>query len=796
MILFGPFSFRRKRTAPVSTLRDDSLLRHIGDALADRNVLVRLCVCLFAMAVLLFAVEAWRTPFTYRLGDYQPHGVLAPVPFKRINRFETDRAKALAEDQVPFVFRLEPIAPKRLLDSFRADLEEIARAETLESVRSSTRSAFGLWTEADRPMDDMPPEMQEQEFKKLRAALFTGRPMDPMAAEEFIARPEDMSDRLVQLAGEAEKFLEPLQRYGIVDPFELSRNKIRADQSLAILKPPDDLPSREAAFKDAVAPSEVLLTSLLQSDGTLGRSWPQYPRLLAINGPFERWLAANHNLLVSLRFDPLLTQQARREARLKIANVTDPYNQGDVLVPPGQRIDEAALDVLRDEYNQVEEQVSLRNRGLRIATVFVLIFVLTVLNGYYLVANEPRLVERLSGLAVYLGAIVLAVGLGRVLSFDPWRAEIIPLMVTVMILAIAYNQDLAALTAFTLSLLLTLSSVADTGEFVVLMSVAATAIVPLSRVRSRSSLIKIGFWCGVVYFLVTYGTAVIKTQSLDLLWRDQNLLLHALRGAGWCLASGYIVAGSLPFIEATFGIVTDISLLELSHVSHPLLQELVRRAPGTYNHSITVATLAEAAAERIGANGLLVRVGAYFHDIGKMLKPGYFIENMLEGSSSKHERLNPAMSTLIIIGHVKDGVDLAEQHNLPKPIIDFIEQHHGTTLVQYFYHAASKAAEDHPDRIEVEESSFRYPGPKPQSRESGVMMLADAVESASRTLSEPTPKRIESLVRAITMDKLLDGQFEESTLTLSEINLIQESLTKSLISIFHTRIKYPEQRAG
>ena len=193
---------------------------------------------------------------------------------------------------------------------------------------------------------------------------------------------------------------------------------------------------------------------------------------------------------------------------------------------------------------------------------------------------------------------------------------------------------------------------------------------------------------------------------------------------------------------------------------------------------------------------MLVRVGAYFHDIGKMLKPSYFIENLLEGSSSKHLNLNPAMSTLVIIGHVKDGVDLAEQHSLPRPIIDFIEQHHGTTLVQYFYHAASKAAEDHPDRIEVEESSFRYPGPKPQSRESGVMMLADAIESASRTLSEPTPKRIESLVRAITMDKLLDGQFEESTLTLSEINLIQESLTKSLISIFHTRIKYPDQRAG
>jgi putative nucleotidyltransferase with HDIG domain len=580
----------------------------------------------------------------------------------------------------------------------------------------------------------------------------------------------------------------------------LNRNKIRADQRIAILKSgeqkPNDSASRDSTQRDVASPSDVLLTELLRDEGTLGKSWTQFPRLSVIRKPLERWLAANHNSLVSLRYDPATTQSARREARQRVSLITDPYNQGDVLVAPMQVIDETTLDVLRDEYDQVERDVQFQDRVIRVATVFLLVFVLTVLNGYYIVHNEPRITHSLRALAIYLGAIILAAFLGRILSFDPWRAEIIPLMVTVMILAIAYNQDLATLTAFTLSLLLTLSSVADTGEFVVLMSVSATAIVPLTRVSSRSSLIKIGFWCGAVFFLVTWGTAVIKTHSLDVLWRDHALLLHSLRGAGWCLASGYIVAGSLPFIEATFGIVTDISLLELSHVSHPLLQELVRRAPGTYNHSITVASLAEAAAEKIDANGLLVRVGAYFHDIGKMLKPSYFIENMTEGAESKHEHLNPAMSTLIIIGHVKDGADLAEQHNLPKPIIDFIEQHHGTTLVQYFYHAASKAAESQGDSIEVEESDFRYPGPKPQTREAGVLMLADAVESASRTLSEPTSKRIESLVRGITMDKLLDGQFEESTLTLSELNVIQDSLTMSLTSIFHTRIKYPDQRAG
>jgi putative nucleotidyltransferase with HDIG domain len=223
----------------------------------------------------------------------------------------------------------------------------------------------------------------------------------------------------------------------------------------------------------------------------------------------------------------------------------------------------------------------------------------------------------------------------------------------------------------------------------------------------------------------------------------------------------------------------------------------VSRAPGTYNHSISVAAIAEAAADAIGANGLLVRVGAYYHDVGKTLKPGYFAENMVEGSQSRHEHLAPAMSTLIIIGHVKDGVDLATQHNLPQPLIDFIEQHHGTTLVEYFYHEATRQAGNQPDhRTDCEESRFRYPGPKPQTREAGVLMIADAVESASRTLSEPTPKRIETLVHEIVLKRLLDGQFDESTLTLSELHEIEESVVKSVTAIYHGRVKYPEQRTA
>ena len=188
-------------------------------------------------------------------------------------------------------------------------------------------------------------------------------------------------------------------------------------------------------------------------------------------------------------------------------------------------------------------------------------------------------------------------------------------------------------------------------------------------------------------------------------------------------------------------------------------------------------------------------MGAYFHDIGKMLKPQYFIENQHAGEGNLHESLNPAMSTLIIIGHVKDGVELARQHHLPRQIIDFIQQHHGTTLVEYFFREAEKNAENDPDhRTDAEEHSFRYPGPKPQTKEAGVLMIADAVESASRTLEDPTPGRIENLVEKITMKKLMDGQFDECSLRLTDIHQIEQSLVKSLIGIYHGRIRYPDAK--
>ncbi|MDA1162711.1 MAG: HDIG domain-containing protein [Planctomycetota bacterium] len=752
-------------------------------SLRNRAVLARLSLCLLAIVILSLVVQAWKKPFAWRQGDRPDYGILATVDFQQVNIRETNRRAEEAVSRVPLHFRREPLPADSLTDQLRADFQVIAESMSLDELSAEFRAAFGLSATDVKDGDlsaSMSPEAgYETLFRLIRAA---DQPSGNVAEQARI-------DRIEGLLAEFQQLLQIIDLPGIIDPEYVARNELSPGQRLTVENDDSDV-------EMIAGVGDVDLSAMMKPGGRIAAAWESVPLLTTVRPSIEAWLT--HRITPTLREDRPRTNEAELDARKNVKVVYERWYQGQVLVGPGELIGLDELALLRDEYDQAEKLVPLYLRLIRTATVFLMVIVLAVINGAYLVRNERRLVGSYWRLSVYLGAMILAVGLGCWSTLTPLlRAEVLPVIVTAMIFAVAYNQITGALTAMTISLLLTLATFGELTGFVVLISVSATAVILLPSVPSRSTLIKVGFVSGIAYLVVYSGMEVLSSQSLDIIWSDGELLVEACKGAAWCFGAGFLVAGSLPFIERLFGVVTDISLLEMSNISHPLLQELVRRAPGTYNHSISVATIAETAAEAIGANGLLVRVGAYFHDIGKMLKPEYFVENMTEGMTSRHAELAPAMSTLIIIGHVKDGVNLALEHHLPRPMIDFIEQHHGTTLVQYFYHEARKQVEaDSDHRTDAEESSFRYPGPKPQTREAGVMMLSDAVESASRTLSEPTPRRIETLVHKITMDKLLDGQFEESLLTLSEIRTIEDSLTQSLIAIYHGRIKYPEQRTA
>src|SRR5881392_3603069 len=332
-----------------------------------------------------------------------------------------------------------------------------------------------------------------------------------------------------------------------------------------------------------------------------------------------------------------------------------------------------------------------------------------------------------------------------------------------------------------------------------------TAVSLTLQVRRRGQLVHAGFCVGLAIWLLSLTFGLIGPIN----WfyptaNDWGMIgYQSALAIGNGILTATLVGGALPILENLFQITTDISWLEASDLNHPLLRRMTIEAPGTYHHSLVVANLAEAAAEAIGANATLCRVCSYFHDAGKLVKPEYFTENM-SFERNPHDDLAPSMSALIIIAHVKEGVDLALKNKLNQRIIDIIQEHHGTSLVYYFYQRAIQQQEDaraggkimnirEEDIPEVQEESFRYSGPKPQTKESAIVSLADIVESASRSLEKPTPQKIEQLVQELIEERIADGQLDECDLTLGELKLIAERFRFTLMTMLHTRIAYPKQ---
>ncbi|MBI1916836.1 MAG: HDIG domain-containing protein [Planctomycetes bacterium] len=489
------------------------------------------------------------------------------------------------------------------------------------------------------------------------------------------------------------------------------------------------------------------------------------------------------------RNDPGIRERVRRS----VPHVMECYQPGTVIVQRGQRITESHRQVLLAEARAYHRSLDLGERARRALALFLMMSLMAVLVVLYVARFQAKLAHNTPQIVKVCLLLVLNYLAWLILSRPPWHAGLVPLTASAMVLAIAYRPQFALMLCFSFSIVATASRGNGMDHLLVQVGGQAVAVLLMRNVRTRTQLLEVAAAAGIGYMAMTLTTALLTSQPKPMIYSDCG------RRFVWGLLAGFLVTGCLPLIERFFGIVTDIRLLELADGSHPLLQELVRRAPGTYNHSLTVASLSENAAEAIGGNALLARVGSYFHDVGKMLKPAYFVEN--QNGHNLHDTLEPGLSTLIIIGHVKDGVALAEQYGLPQPVVDFIQQHHGTTLVEYFYRAALRIqaeAGNTPARQEGApcplEASFRYPGPKPQSREAGIVMLADAVESASRTLPDPSPGSLRKLVRDLLMKRLLDGQFEESGLTLTELHLIEETLCKGLTGMHHSRVKYPDPR--
>lgn len=356
----------------------------------------------------------------------------------------------------------------------------------------------------------------------------------------------------------------------------------------------------------------------------------------------------------------------------------------------------------------------------------------------------------------------------------------IPVAAGAMLVSLLFDFHTAITFSFTVSLLTGLW-LHDAAFTIYAFVGSITAAFSVIRCKKRSSLLRGGSYVIAVNVLSVIIILLFKGE-LFAAKAPPSILFAALGG----IAVTAIVSLFLPILEYSFKVTTDISLLEFLDLDQPIMKNLMVSAPGTYHHSVIVGNLAESAAEAVGVNPLLARVSAYYHDIGKIKMPDYFVENQ-SGSISKHDKLTPHMSSMIIVNHVKEGIELAKQNKLPEPVIDIIEQHHGTMMVSYFYQKAKEQGED----VTQVEEDYKYHGPKPQTRVAALLMMADAVEAASRVLTDPTPARIASLVDRIINHIFIDGQLDECELTLKDIHEVKKRFSYILTGIFHKRIDYP-----
>jgi hypothetical protein len=389
-------------------------------------------------------------------------------------------------------------------------------------------------------------------------------------------------------------------------------------------------------------------------------------------------------------------------------------------------------------------------------------------------------------------AAALSTGVQDLFPFDVSIQALyyaIPVAAGAMLTRYILNSEIALVFAIVASALtgMFLEGDLDLSIYYLISGIAAAAAI--AHVERRSAILKAGVVVGSVNAVVVLAIKLITYVSVTNVFNLPHILTNMSMAFAGGIFSSIFVLVLAPIAEHVFDHVTDIKLLELGNLNHPLLKEMIVKASGTYHHSQLVAVLAEAAAAEIEANPLLARVGSYFHDIGKMRKPSYFVENQ-QGGENRHDKLSPSMSALIIASHVKDGLDLARQYKLPRRIAEFIPQHQGTKVITYFY---NKAVEHNPDpETPIDEKDYRYPGPRPQNREAGIILLADGTEAAVRSIPEKTPPKIQAMVQKIINKNFTEAQLDECEMTLKDLHFIAESFTRVLVGIYHQRIEYPE----
>lgn len=711
-----------------------------------------------ALFVLAAAVTVWfsRGGLLVVPGRVMGETRTVRVEFSDIDEEQTRAQRELKRTLAPRVYRADRKVLDEIENSVRALPAVLAAAGEIDKVIPEVARTFRLTPERFAALKAQTADGQPSQTWQARAEALAGllarTPL--LARAEFQVALQDGTERLELRVGES-----VTETVGKFDAMNVDSNE--PDMRAKIRRRFESI-VREAGFFEAGAEA----------------AGPIVDRLDDLTTP----------LFV---FDRDGTERRRQQAADAVEVVRVTHKPGEIIFRRGEVLGADAFGLALRENDVYRAGVPLAEKLTGGVGLLGLIAALAgALGGYIGVFYRPLAVSpwRLGALAGLMVAALIAACVGS-LSYPSvaWFTSVAPVVALAMVCVIAYDRRLVLAVAGSQAVLTGLALDLQIPHVIVAMVGVAAVAWQFNDLRHRSDVVRSGLIVAAALGLAMLAVALLERPFVPGAWGE------TLRDAAWAMAAGMLPAvmilALLPSIEKVFDITTGMTLSELRDPKHPLLRQLQERAPGTYNHAQTVAVLAESAAEAIGADGLHVYVGALYHDIGKMNKPEYFVENQ-QGGVSRHSRLSPAMSLLVIVGHVRDGVELAREYRLPRSLHHYIESHHGTTLVEYFYDAARRQAEDD-DRESPNELEYRYPGPRPRTREAAILMICDAVESATRAMTEPTPSRIATLVHSLASKRLADGQFDDCGLTMRDLSRIEEAIVKSLCSLYHSRIAYP-----
>jgi putative nucleotidyltransferase with HDIG domain len=745
----------------------------------DERFSVRRISILFIFSFMLSILVFYDFDFSYsvHLGDVASHDIKSPISFDYVDEITTEERRQSAEAAVPFIFDFDKYAfddlNNRTYLAFRRMREETRKVNWLRNENQYENQVQQFFK-------------FKPDFDKILGRNISDRDFEWLVRQNFSSRVENVLGELI----------ENWSRYKIIDGLD---KQVPANLREYVMR---EVGRNGRSGRDLVVSNSEVRDLLKEEDFLTDKIL----KLKMFNPKDQRILIETAHLLLipNVTLNKSETAARKQKAKDEVFQENISIKKGQLIVAEGASIVPKHVTLLRE----IERRRSHRSRNfISLMTALMLVVLLLVcfsylkrftLNRVHVNLKEISIMGTVTFVAVILTKIFLfltnAAFITRVGSMIPDGTLLFaaPVAAGSMLVGLLITAgEVVWIFSMFLSVVLGLMVDMKFGFMIVTMVGGIAAARGVYNCKRRNDLYLAGVRTGLVNALMI-GLVITIERFGEPTYLSQ-LLWGVPAGFFSGIASSLVALMLVPLLETVFNVTTDVKLLELGNLNHPLLKEMLLKAPGTYHHSLVVGSMCEAAAEEIGANSLLAKVMCYYHDIGKIAHHNYFIENQKVGQNN-HDHLSPHMSKTILISHVKDGLELALKYKLGKAIIDGIVQHHGTTLISFFY---NRALENQDASMgDVNEVDFRYPGPKPQFREVALIMLADSIEAAARSLDEPTPARLENIVKNIIQRKFMDGQLDECNLTLKDLTVIELSFVRVLLGIYHQRIDYPKKAGG